>query len=172
MAGRKRKDAIRTPSGQISRANQESALAPMAVKRLLTAAIAKASDPRLGSEVGRLLLHGKLTARQAAAAWRFAEISAQYQTAIEAPRCKTARLERGQRGEAPEDGTAAGDAITASTRRAVSRYERSSAIIAGSGQEADRAVRLLIADVSLIGHKQLIDAQDALEALADYFAAR
>jgi hypothetical protein len=169
MAGRKRKDAARTPSGQISRAGQESSLSPIAVKRLLTSAIAKASDPRLGSEIGRLLLHGKLTTRQASAAWRYAEISASYQTAIHAPKCKTARLERGQKAEAPEDGTAAGDAITAKTRRAISRYIRADAILNGCGQDAARAVSLLVADIALIGHKPLVDAKDALDALAAHF---
>lgn len=170
MAGRKRKPGQREPNGRIKRASDEAQHAPAAVKRLIDAAMAKASDPRLGSEIGRLLLAGKLTTRQAAAGWRFAEVASAYQTAISAPALKSPRLERGQRGEAPEDGTPAGDAMTAATRRAVTRYMRADAVLSASGRDAERAARLLCADVALIGHQQLIDARSALDALAAHFA--
>lgn len=172
MAGRKRKAGARTPSGQLSRAGQESALAPTAVKRLLSAAIAKASDPRLGSEVGRLLLADKLTARQAAAAWKFAEVRAQYESAIEAPRVKSPQFERGAKASPPDEQSAAGQAIAAKTRQAVRRYERAHAVLAACGQDAERAVRLLVGDVALVGYEPLTRARDALDALASHFAAR
>lgn len=170
MAGRKRKAGDRTPSGQLSRAQQETKFAPAAIKRLAEQAIAKASDPRLGSEIGRLMLAGKLTARQAAAGWRFAEISADYSKALQSPKLKTARLERGQRGQDAEEGTSAGEAISRALVRSVRRAERALAALSAAGKDSERAVDLLAADVALLTYEQLVAARAGLDALASLFA--
>ena len=171
MAGRKRKDAPRTPSGQISRANEETRYAPAAIKRLTDYAIAASSDPRLGSEVGRLLLNGSLTAKQAGAAWKLLEIVTAYRTAIEAPRCKPNSLERGQKSEAPEEGTDAAEAINKRLVRDTRRYERAQMILISHSQQARQAVeRIAVYDVALISYEALVAARGALDALAVHFA--
>lgn len=174
MAGRKRKDGARTPSGQLSRAGEakEPRYAPAAIKRLADNAIAAASDPRLGTEAGRLLLAGKLTARQAGAAWAFADIAAEYQRAIEAPRVTAATLERAAKGADPEQGTPAADAMARRIKRAVSRYERASDVLSAQGAQTARAVRLLSEGrgVALLTHEAFTAAKSGLDALAKHFA--
>lgn len=176
MAGRKRKPGERTPSGQLSRAGQatEASYAPAAIKRLTDSAINLASDPRLGTEVGRLLLAGKLTARQAGAAWRWGEIAAEHARAIEAPSLKGATFERAAKGAAPDEASEAGKVLIAALKRAVSRYNRASDVLDAQGAAASRAVRLLAEGrgVALLTHEQLIAAQDGLDALAVLFATR
>lgn len=172
MAGRKRKPGERTPSGQLSRADSEAKHAPTAIKRLTDSAIAAASDPRLGTELGRLLLAGTLTARQAGAGWQFAEASREYLAAIEAPSVKGATFERAAKGADAEQGTDAAERRDKALKRVKQRYERARACLDARGAEVSRAVRLLSEGrgVSLLTHEQLLSARDGLDALALHFA--
>lgn len=168
---RPRKAGPRTPSGQLSRADSEPRYSPAAIKRLADGAIAAASDPRLGSAVGLMLLRGKLTTRQAAAAWRYAEVRADYLRAVEAPRCKTASLERGQRGEEPDEASAAGEALDKARQRSERRFIRVSAILDGQGAQARQAVEALCCqDIQPQTHEALLAVRTALDALAAHFA--
>lgn len=60
-AGRKRKEGVRHPSGDLV---LERATAPAAIRRLREAALAGMQDSRWGTEAGRLLLLGKITDKQ------------------------------------------------------------------------------------------------------------
>lgn len=172
MAGRKRKTGAREPNGRIERKSEETKFAPAAIKRLADNAIALASDPRLGTEAGRLLLSGKLTARQAGAAWRWSEIAADYARAIEAPTVKTATLERAAKSAAPEEGTAAAESLNKALARAVSRYRRARDLLDARGADVSRQTRLIAegTGVALLTHEQFLQARDGLDALAALFA--
>lgn len=174
MAGRKRKAGTREPNGRIARKEAETSYAPVAIKRLADNAIAAASDPRLGTEAGRLLLAGKLSAKQAGAAWRWSEIAAEHARAIEAPSLKGATFERAAKSAAPDEGTPAAESLNRSISRAVSRYKRARDVLDARGADVSRDTRLIAEGrgVALLTHEQHLRAQDGLEALAALFAMR
>lgn len=172
MVGRKRKSmAVREPNGRVSRAGAEERLSPVVVKRLVAAAAAGAGDARFGSEVGRLLLAGDLTTRQASAGWRFSEVIADRARAIGADRleARSMAFERGVRGAAVDPGSLVGRALDARDRRAVARYERAAAVLVACGALDD--VRRLCEGVgaSLVGYERLVRARAGLDALASLF---
>lgn len=72
-AGRKRKEGVRTPSGQLSRAAKAVTenTTPAAVRRLRDASLARMVDPEWGTEIGRLYLNERITPVQYAAAKRY-----------------------------------------------------------------------------------------------------
>lgn len=73
--GRPRVDGARTPSGQLSRA--KAALAkgqsPSEWARIRDNLLASARNPHLGTELGRLFFHGRITASQFEAGRRYAD---------------------------------------------------------------------------------------------------
>lgn len=72
---RRRKSGERYPSGKL-KPNRPAIepFSPALIQRIKRGAKARFEDPRLGSEVGMLLMLGELTAAQAAAAFRIASI--------------------------------------------------------------------------------------------------
>src|ERR1700759_1626797 len=87
----------REPSGRRSRAITRSApeFAPTEIKRLRDAALAGMQNPAWGSELGRLLLAGKLEAELYAAGQHWSECATRYRQPLAAPRPNppTARFE-------------------------------------------------------------------------------
>lgn len=168
-AGRKRKIvAAREPNGRASRSEAGESMSPVLVRRIVDQARAGAMDARLGSVVGRLLLAGQLSARQAGAAWRFGELVADYQKAVGSPVVRPLIYERGARAAAPDLGSAAGELVAARERRAVRRYERALSVLDSLG--ASVSVSRLVRD-ALPGYAELIAARRGLDALAVHFSA-
>jgi hypothetical protein len=174
-AGRKRKDVQREPNGRADRKQSESRFAPAAVKRMSEGAIAAASDPRLGTELGRLLLAGDITSRQAGAGWQWAEIAFDYVQAIGAQplQPKTASLERGAKSAQPDPDSAAGELISEADKRAVKRFERAHTVLLSQGLLAESAARRLCEGRGqpANNYEDKIRALKALDALAAHFAA-
>lgn len=169
-AGRKRKICAREPNGREVRAESDKGLSPAIIKRMIERAAVGAADPRLGSVVGRLLLQGDLSARQAGAAWQFAEIAERYHQAIVAPYLRGQSFECGVKAADPEESSDAGQAAIERDRRAVRRYERASAVLDGCGA-GGALVRSLAFDVPLSGWSALVSVRVALDALASHFAS-
>jgi hypothetical protein len=80
--GRPREEGERYPSGKLKPKTIKPSIEPIAPAlwdRLRSAAIAAVEDARLGSEVGKLSLHGELSATQASAAFRIAQIYGRFE---------------------------------------------------------------------------------------------
>lgn len=77
--GPKFQDGARYPSGKLKPFDsRDKGLAPAVVKRIVEQAKRGANDPRLGSAIGVLHLCGEVTARQFAAASRYAKVRGRY----------------------------------------------------------------------------------------------
>jgi len=74
--GRPRKKADRYPSGQV-----RPETAPTQIRRMLDYATKLGADPRLGYELGRLLVRGKITSTEYANAERYGELVGRYDRA-------------------------------------------------------------------------------------------
>lgn len=72
--GRPTKPGPRYPNGQLKHKPAIEPIAPALWQRIVTEAKKKTIDERLGSELGRLFLHGELTSPQIAAGFRLAEV--------------------------------------------------------------------------------------------------
>lgn len=173
--GRKRKPGTREPNGRIERKSDEPRYSPAAVKRLTESAIALASDARLGTVIGRMLLAGDITTRQAGAGWHWAELAADYYSAIGATplHIRPVSLERGAKGEAPDIDSPAGELITERDRRVVKRFERAFIVLQAQGSETAAICRRLCEGRGIAPdtHEQRLSAIRALDALASHFAA-
>jgi hypothetical protein len=80
--GRPREEGERYPSGKLKPTKIRSSIEPIApalFDRLRTELMKKGADSRFGSEVGRLSMQGELSATQAAAAFRIAEIYGRFE---------------------------------------------------------------------------------------------
>lgn len=174
-AGRKRKPGAREPNGRIERKNEEPRYSPAAVKRITESAIALASDPRLGTILGRMLLAGDITTRQAGAGWQWAELAADYYSAIGATplHIRPVSFERGVKGEAPDIDSPAGELICERDKRVVKRFERAFIVLQSQGGEAAAICRRLCEGRGIAPdtHEQRLSAIRALDALASHFAA-
>lgn len=175
MAGRKRKIGAREPNGRLDRKSNEARYSPAAVKRMADASVAAASDPRLGTVLGRLLLAGDITARQAGAGWQWAEIAFEYYSAIGALplNVRPVSFERGAKGEAPDVDTPAGQARTDRDARLVKRFDRAFIVLQSQGHDAATACRRLCEGRGLAPdtYEQRVAAIRCLDALASHFAA-
>ena len=173
--GRKRKPGAREPNGRPDRKEQEARYSPAAIKRLSDSAVLAAHDPRLGTVLGRLLLLGDISARQAGAGWQWAEIAADYYSAIGATplQAKPVSYDRGARGEAPDLESAAGAAMTERDKRAARRFERAFTVLQLEGHAAATACRRLCEGRGIApdSYEERLQAFRALDALAAHFAA-
>jgi hypothetical protein len=80
--GRPREEGERYPSGKLKPSKIKPSIEPIAPAlwdRLRTSAIAAVEDARFGSQIGRLSLHGELSATQASAAFRIAQIYGRFE---------------------------------------------------------------------------------------------
>lgn len=174
-AGRKRKVVAREPNGRPDRKETEQRYSPAAIKRMSDAAVMAAHDPRLGTVLGRLLLLGEISARQAGAGWQWAEIAHEYYAAIGATplHVRPVSLERGAKGEAPGIDTPAGEAITEREKRIVRRFDRAFLILQSQGHDAATACRRLCEGRGIAPdtYEERLSAFRALDALALHFAA-
>lgn len=174
-SGRKRKAGAREANGRIDRNETETRYSPAAIKRMTDGAVGLAHDPRLGTVIGLMLLRGDINARQAGAGWQWAEIAADYYSAIGATplHIRPVALERGARGEAPDIDTPAGEAINERDRRIVRRFDRAFLILQSQGHAAATACRRLCEGRGIAPdtYEARVMAIRALDALAAHFAA-
>lgn len=174
-AGRKRKPGAREPNGRPDRKETETRYSPAAIKRMSDAAVMSACDPRLGTVLGRFLLTGEITTRQAGAGWQWAEIAHEYYSAIGATplQAKPVSFERGSKSEAPGLDTPAGEAITERDKRIVRRFDRAFLILQSQGHGAATACRRLCEGRGIApdSYEERMSALRALDALALHFAA-
>lgn len=174
MAGRKRKIVAREPNGQPDRKLAESRHSPSAIKRMVDSAVLKASDPRLGTELGRLLLAGDITSKQAGAGWQWAELAHEAIQALGAtplqPKAQT--FERGSKGQAPDIDGAVGARIAERDARLVRRYERARLILDAYGVAGNQLTRRLCEGRGqmLRSYEELVAVRRCLDALAAHFA--
>lgn len=173
--GRKRKPGAREPNGRPDRKEQEQRYSPAAVKRMSDTAMAAAHDPRLGTVLGRLLLLGEISARQAGAGWQWAEIAHEYYSAIGATplQAKPVSYERGAKGSAPDLESAAGAQMTERDKRIIKRFDRAFCALHSEGHAAATACRRLCEGrgIDPDSYEERLSALRGLDALAAHFAA-
>jgi hypothetical protein len=161
----------REPSGRRSRAVARSApeYAPTEVKRLRDAALAGMQSPEWGSELGRLLLAGKLEPELYAAGQRWAECATRYRQALDAPRPNppAAGFEPKSRATALDPASSAGQKQTAREIAAIGALQEAQAALRAAGVLAERVVRRVCEhDEAVCGTNELVALQRGLLALA------
>jgi hypothetical protein len=185
MSKTKLKDRSRYPCGKL----KPETASPALIRRILTAAKRDASDPLLGSEIGRLRLNDVLDDTQAAAATRFASIVGTYDRVKGVPRRTAAspsyEIGFGGRGgdhDAHDDeviaALAAGVGVmdvarnsprTKALLRAERRYTDAMASLRFAGRTAELAVLAVAVrdEMVVVGHHP--DLAAGLQALAGSF---
>lgn len=124
---------------------------------------ADAGRNEAGYELGRMMLRGKITARQHRAGCEFAQLVADYQRALGFPPPYPQGIDLGAaRGLA-----LGGEPDAAKVRRTVNQYMRSITVVAQCGRAADNAVR----EVCVFDRetRDLGPLCLALDALAEFF---
>jgi hypothetical protein len=133
----------REPSGRRARAGIEPELAPTQIKRLRDAALAGLQSEEWGSELGRLLLTGRIGPDLYAAGRRWAECTMRYGAALGAPppHPPPAPLERANSAAPPDPASEAGARLAARERAAVQTWREAHAVLRDGGTLAERMVR-------------------------------
>jgi hypothetical protein len=161
----------REPSGRRSRAITRSApeFAPTEVKRLRDAALAGMQNPEWGSELGRLLLAGKLEPELYAAGQHWAECAMRYRQALDAPRPSPppASLEPKSPAAAVDPATDAGQRQTARDVAAIAALKEAHAALRMAGVLAERVVRRVCEhEEAVCGTGEFVALRRGLLALA------
>jgi hypothetical protein len=161
----------REPSGRRSRAITRSApqFAPTEVKRLRDAALAGMQNPEWGSELGRLLLAGKVEPELYAAGQRWAECATRYRHALDAPRPNPspARFEPKSPAAAVDPASALGQKQTAREVAAIGALQEAHAALRTAGALAERVVRRVCEhDEAVCGTGEFVALRRGLLALA------
>jgi hypothetical protein len=170
-SGRKRSNmAAREPNGRIKRDPDDREIAPSDVRRLRDAALRGLRDAEWGTERGRLYLEGALTGAMYAAGKRWRQHAADYRCAIGAFPVRSASLERGSHGTAPDPDSEDGRKQAVRDANATERFFAAHAALVLAGMGAETAVRRLCEDdASLIGLGELKNARIGLSALAGHY---
>jgi hypothetical protein len=161
----------REPSGRRSRAITRGTpqFAPTEVKRLRDAALAGMQNPAWGSELGRLLLAGRLEPELYAAGQHWAECATRYRQALDAPRPSPppARFEPKSPAVAVDPASAAGQKQTAREVAAIGALREAHAALRAAGVQAERVVRRVCEyDEAVCGTSEFVALQRGLLALA------
>jgi hypothetical protein len=161
----------REPNGRRSRVVTRSApqFAPTEVKRLRDAALAGMQNPEWGSELGRLLLAGRLEAELYAAGQHWAECATRYRQALDAPRPNppSARFEPKNPAAAMDPASAAGQKQTAREVAAIEALREAHAALRTVGVLAERVVRRVCEhDEAVCGTGEFVALRRGLLALA------
>ena len=161
----------REPSGRRSRAITRSApqFAPTEVKRLRDAALAGMQNPEWGSELGRLLLAGKVEPELYAAGQHWAERATRYRHALDAPRPNPppARFEPKSPAAAVDPASALGQKQTAREVAAIGALQEAHAALRTAGVLAERVVRRVCEhDEAVCGTSEFVALRRGLLALA------
>ena len=161
----------REPSGRRSRVVTRSTpqFAPTEVKRLRDAALAGMQNPEWGSELGRLLLAGKVEPELYAAGQHWAECATRYRHALDAPRpnAPPARFEPKSPAAAVDPASAAGQKQTAREVAAIVALQEAHAALRTAGVLAERVVRRVCEhDEAVCGTSEFVALRRGLLALA------
>ena len=161
----------REPSGRRSRVVTRSTpqFAPTEVKRLRDAALAGMQNPEWGSELGRLLLAGKVEPELYAAGQHWAECATRYRHALDAPRPNPppARFEPKSPAAAVDPASAAGQKQTAREIAAIGALQEAHAALRTAGVLAERVVRRVCEhDEAVCGTGEFVALRRGLLALA------
>jgi hypothetical protein len=164
----------REPNGRRSRIVTRSApqFAPTEVKRLRDAALAGMQNPEWGSELGRLLLAGKLEAELYAAGQHWAECATRYRQALDAPRPNPppARFEPKSPAAAVDPASAAGQKQTAREIAAIGALQEAHSSLRTAGVLAERVVRRVCEhDEAVCGTGEFVALRRGLLALAMFW---
>jgi hypothetical protein len=133
----------REPGGRRARAAMEPELAPLQIKRLRDAALAGLQREEWGSELGRLLLTGRIGPDLYAAGRRWAECTMRYRAALGAPPPHPPPIpfERANSAAPPDPASEAGARLTARERAAVQGWREAHSVLREGGTLAERVVR-------------------------------
>jgi hypothetical protein len=139
------------------------------VKRLRDAALAGMQNPEWGSELGRLLLAGKLETELYAAGQHWAECATRYRHALDAPRPNPppARFEPKSPTAAVDPASAAGREQTAREIAVIAALQEAHAALRTAGALAERVVRRVCEhDEAVCGTGEFVALRRGLLALA------
>jgi hypothetical protein len=172
-SGRNRKSGPRYPSGDIKIA-EESDYSPTAVKRLVDASIAGASNPMWATPFGRMHLEGRFTYAEYAAGRRWDSLRRQYLIAIDASGSdpKSAAMELGRGGNELDPDSYAGIRVAKQHIASVKEFSAAYKALRGQGPLAAFVVEFLCKGEGrrIIRHEEFLAAKKGLQALAQFFA--
>lgn len=163
---------VREPSGRPARATEQKEYAPVAVRRLLDAAMVGMADAEWGSALGRLYVARKVTAPQYAAGKRWAERVAKYHSAINAPPPNARALVIGgsSRGNPPDPDSDDGQRQARRDADAVTDFISAHCILVAAGLLAEYQVRATCErDQYPESHEQVMALNRGLLWLADHW---
>jgi hypothetical protein len=126
-------------------------------------------DPEWGTELGRLFLEGTITAAMYAAGKDWREKAARYAATIGSFPVRSAVLESGRGGSAPDPDTLEGQRQARRDADAMERFFEAHYVLISAGRLAEQTVRQLCEhDQGLCGMAELIALRNGLSALADH----
>ena len=170
MAGRSRQIGPREANGRHQR---DEAVPASLARRLRDAALAGLSGREWGTELGRLYLAHSITDEMYSAGRRWSVDAAAYRAAIGIFPMRSASLERGALGHAPDPDSEEGRRLADREIEGAERFFAADAALHMAGPGAERAVaRLCEHDLSLAGMVELLAARCGLSALARHYATR
>lgn len=138
MATRRKFVAVREQNGRAQRNREHPA---SQIRRLRDAALAKMSDPKWGTELGRLYLAGRISEVQFAAGEWWAEAAAKFRQAIGAFPMKSPSVELGRGGTSPDPDSDEGRKIAVREAEQAERFFEAHAVLLSAGLGAEKAVR-------------------------------
>lgn len=132
MASKRKSVVAREPNG---RPQRERESAPAAVKRLRDAALREVRHAEWGTELGRLFLTNTITEAMYAAGKWWSEQAKKFQSAIGAFPIRTASLEAGRGGTAPDPDSPEGQKIARREANQAEVFFAAHAALVQSGYE-------------------------------------
>jgi hypothetical protein len=170
----------REPSGRLSRSTADmiEAVTPAAAKRMRDAAATEYGDPRWGSELGRLSLHGQLTPTQYEVGRRWGALVHQWWRATGSPfpfprpgpLGNLGSVSAQDQADDPPVDTEAGQAIREQRLLIIADMTSAAHALAEAGADAERAVRVCCeSDDHHVGHVGLLNLRAGLDRLARHW---
>ena len=167
----------REPNGRLVRVRpelREASFHPMAVKRLIEESLKGVADSIWGSPIGRLVLEGKISQVEFAAAIRWDETRVAYMRAqhMPPPNPKAQSFEIRAHGHEPEEGSDGEEKQTLAELRAIRRYALAHSALCCAGQDALAIVRLTCEGqgAPLPSHAALVALKRGLNALVEHWS--
>lgn len=165
--GRKRKEGLRYPGGQIR--PEDTGPSPTSAKRLMIASLAKMADPQWSTVSGIYFLTGKISQNQYEAARRFSTLLEAYLMCLQGPRRPyTSSGERGSLGAPVDVDTDAGEAEADRHIGIMQRYNDAHLALVSTGRMVEISVVKFCDGLGQtpIGFDGLIRTKRGLDSLA------
>lgn len=162
---------VREPNGRLSRTTEAAinARAPAAVKRLMQAAMSGMADKEWGTELGRLLLGGKIDEPLFEAGLRWARLVTQYYKATNtpSPHPRSAAFVGGGKAMEPDPDSEEGQKIAEIEIVLCKDMQEAHGVLFGAGMLAERQVRATCEHGALVvTPHELLALRTGLEWLA------